>query len=543
MPSFKLEGNIVDLFNREIFTGEIHIKNGIIKNIIRTDAQYDHYILPGFIDAHIHIESSMLIPSEFARLAVVHGTVATVSDPHEIANVCGIEGVNYMINNGKKVPFHFNFGAPSCVPATSFETAGAIIDSNQIDALLSRPEIKYLSEMMNYPGVIYKDEEVWAKLKSAQKHQKPIDGHVPGIVGDQLDQYLLGGITTDHEAFTYEEGLEKLQKGMILLIREGSAAKNFEALIPLIDLFPKQIMFCSDDKHPDDLILGHINQLVARAIHKGHNLFDVLYAACIHPALHYKLEHGLLREGDKADLIVVEDLKHFNVTCTYLEGIEVAHSGKTKILSINEEEINNFHCKYIEPEEVNVWAKSEHINCINIIEGQLVTTSSIENATIENGFAISDPKKDMLKMVVKNRYNSSPPQVCFVKNSGLKTGAFASTVAHDSHNIICIGVEDESILAAINLLVDSKGGISYFADGQFEVLPLPVAGLMSNDDAYKVADQYESISNKTKQNCGTHLSAPFMTLSFLALLVIPTLKLSDKGLFDGQQFKFTELFV
>jgi len=551
MNSFFINGNLVDVHLKKIYPAAIVVENGkivSIKNINASLLQSHDYIIPGFIDAHIHIESSMLVPSEFARLAVVHGTVATVSDPHEIANVCGMAGVEFMIENGKTVPFKFNFGAPSCVPATIFETAGSTLDSADVEKLLQRSEIKYMSEMMNFPGVLNEDEEVMKKIAAAHRLQKPVDGHAPGLRGDLAKQYIAAGITSDHECFTKEEALDKLQNGMKIIIREGSAAKNFEALIDLLNDYPNQVMFCSDDKHPDSLVLGHINQLCARAIAKGIDLFKTLQAACVNPVRHYKLDAGLLREGDAADFIVVKDLKKFEVTKTFINGELVMENGKSKIESEKSEIINHFSCEQKKPSAfhylLDKWGEGENIEQIYVIEaldGQLITNKLIKNINevkVNNKFIEASPENDILKIVVVNRYHDAPVAKSFIKNFGLKRGAIASSVAHDSHNIVAVGVDDESICKAVNLVIAEQGGVSAVGNGKEMILALPVAGLMSNEDGYKIADAYTTIDKMVKEELGSTLSAPFMTLSFMALLVIPHLKLSDKGLFDGDQFIF-----
>lgn len=537
-----ISGQIVDVVNDRIFSGEITVQNGRIAEVKETAKADKHLIVPGLVDAHIHIESSMLVPSEFARLAVVHGTVATVSDPHEIANVVGCRGVDYMIDNGKKVPFHFNFGAPSCVPATHFETAGAHLGPWDIEELLKRDEIKYLSEMMNYPGVLNHDPEVMEKIHIAQKYGKPIDGHAPGLRGEQAQRYIEEGISTDHECFTKEEALDKLKYGMKIIIREGSAAKNFNALIELIAEYPDKIMFCSDDKHPDSLVRGHINELVKRAITYDYKPMDVLRAATLNPVRHYKLGNGLLQKGDWADLIIVDSMEDFEVQQTYIKGQKVAEHGKTLIEHSHSDYINRFDAIYINPEDLAVEAKTDSIRVIEVLDGQLITKQSQTYARIEDGKAISDTERDILKLVVVNRYKTCPPAVAFVHRFGLKSGAIASTVAHDSHNIIAVGVDDVSIKRAINLLVKNQGGISVVNEDDHTVLPLPVAGLMSVEDGYSIAEQYETMDDIVKA-LGCQLASPYMTLSFLALLVIPELKLSDKGLFDGNTFQFVDLFV
>jgi adenine deaminase len=540
----RITGNVVDIFNREIFFGEITIEEGSIKNIERKvrpgeNLQAVPYLLPGFIDSHVHIESSMLVPSEFAKLAVVHGTVATISDPHEIANVCGMDGVAFMISNGKTVPFKFHFGAPSCVPATIFETAGATLSPEDVDALLQLDEIKYLSEMMNFPGVLMGDPTVLKKIEAAKKYNKPVDGHAPGLRGADAKKYIDAGISTDHECFTAAEALEKLEFGMKILIREGSAAKNFEALIDLLNDHPDEMMFCSDDKHPDSLAEGHINQLCARAVAKGINIFKVLKAACINPVLHYKMEVGLLRVGDAADFILVEDLLNFKVNQTYIKGILVAENGKSFINGNKSGVINQFNCEEQAPSAFAIpYTGEKEILVIEALEGQLITNRLTAHPNIIGVEIVSDISNDILKMVVVNRYKNAPVAKTFVKNFGIKSGAIASTVAHDSHNIIAVGTDDESICKAVNLVIKASGGVSCVSKYREMILPLPVAGLMSNEDGYAVAASYTAIDQMVKSALGSTLVAPFMTLSFMALLVIPHLKLSDLGLFDGDAFEF-----
>lgn len=532
-----IQGKLVDIKHKKILDVSINFSENGIESIQEIDNAPEQYLLPGFVDSHIHIESSMLIPSEFARLAVVHGTVSTVSDPHEIANVLGVEGVEFMIENGKKVPFKFNFGAPSCVPATTFETAGAVVSPEDIQKLLQKEEIKYLAEMMNWPGVLYNDEVVYKKLAIAKELGKPIDGHAPGLKGEMAENYIKAGISTDHECFTAEEALDKLKYGMKIIIREGSAAKNFEALIDLMKDHADRMMFCSDDKHPDELVLGHINKLASRAVKRGIDLFDVLQAACVNPVEHYKLDVGLLNIGDPADFIVVEDLEDFNVKQTYIDGQLVAENGKTLIGRVEEGAPNNFNTGKKKVEDFFLAATSPQVSVIEALDGELVTNKLDLEANLENGNLVSNVAADVLKMTVVNRYQDAKPAVAFIKNFGLTQGAIASSVGHDSHNIIAVGIDDESICKAVNLLIEAKGGVSAY-DGETElVVPLPVAGLMSAKDGYKVADAYSAIDKMSKE-MGSTLNSPFMTLSFMALLVIPSLKLSDLGLFDGDKFEF-----
>ncbi|MFL9482179.1 adenine deaminase [Chitinophagaceae bacterium LWZ2-11] len=550
--TFIISGNLVDVWKKEIYPATISVEAGRIKSITRSTSEYDHFILPGFTDSHVHVESSMLIPSEFARLAVIHGTVSTVSDPHEIANVCGMEGVEFMIENGKKVNFKFNFGAPSCVPATVFETAGAALNSDDVKALLQKKEIKYLSEMMNFPGVLFSDEEVMKKITYALEAGKPVDGHAPGLRGEQAKQYIeagLGegkiGISTDHECFTAEEALDKLKLGMKVLIREGSAAKNFEALIDLVNDHSDNMMFCSDDKHPDSLVENHINKLCERAVEKGIDVFKVLQVACINPVLHYKLDVGLLREGDDADFIVAENLKNFKIVKTYINGELVAEEGKTYIKSSDITPINQFDCEPVTVAGLALGveeypSEGGKIPVIEALEGQLITNKLWLAGKTETGKLVSDVDNDVLKMVVVNRYTNAPIAKAFIKNFNLKNGALASSVAHDSHNIVAVGTDDESLARAINLVIKEKGGVSAVSNKTEKVLGLPVAGLMSGSDGFKVAEAYTAIDKMVKDELSSTLASPFMTLSFMALLVIPHLKLSDLGLFDGDAFEFVK---
>lgn len=538
-----VSGRIVDPLNGRIYSGTITIAGGRIVRITEEEVESSRCLMPGFVDAHVHIESSMLVPSEFARVAVLHGTVATVSDPHEIANVLGMEGVRYMIDNGEQTPFKFAFGAPSCVPATGFETAGASLGPEEVEELLRDERIPYLSEMMNWPGVIYDDPDVHAKIRSAHALGKPVDGHAPGLRGEGLKKYVSAGIATDHESFEYEEGKEKLELGMKLLIREGSAAKNFEALHPLISEYPDACMFCSDDKHPDNLVESHIDGLVRRALARGHDLMTVLRCASVHPVRHYGLNVGLLQEGDPADFIEVDGLETMRVLRTWIDGELVAEEGTSLIPAVPVRSVNNFTPRRVEVAELRVptGAAGGRLNVIGAIDGQIVTEKRSAEARIENGEIVADPQADVLKIAVVNRYGTAAPAVAFINGFGMKRGAIASSVAHDSHNIVAVGVSDEDLCRAINLVMESRGGLSVAAGELQEVLPLPVAGLMSDGDAWTVAETYSRLDRLTKDALGTPLASPYMTLSFMALLVIPSLKLSDLGLFDGEKFAFTDV--
>jgi adenine deaminase len=535
-----VQGNIVDLHNKRIFKGEVEVENGKILEIREAHHNQENFILPGFVDAHIHIESSMLVPSEFAKIAVKHGTVATVSDPHEIANVLGVKGVEFMIENGKKVPLKFNFGAPSCVPATSFESAGAIIDAADIKLMMENTDIKYLAEMMNYPGVLFDDAEVLAKIQHAKNNNKPVDGHAPGLRGEDATKYIAAGISTDHECFTYDEALEKLQKGMKVIIREGSAAKNFEALIDLLPEYFENMMFCSDDKHPDDLLLGHINQLCERAVAKGIDVFKVLQAACVNPVKHYNLDVGLLNKGEDADFILVDNLENFNVLETYINGSLVAKDGESFVKSVPFEVLNNFNTNKKKVADFRFESSSKKIRVIEALDGELVTNQMEADAFIVDGNLVSNIATDVLKMTVVNRYKNEVPAIAFIKNFGIKEGAIASSVGHDSHNIIAIGVSDKDICKAVNLIIENSGGICAVNASEEKIVSLPVAGIMSDLPAEEIGKSYGELDSMAK-HMGSTLRAPYMSLSFMALLVIPSLKLSDKGLFDGTSFQFTSL--
>ena len=597
----RISGQIVDVVNSRIFPGTIEIENGRISNVIdeshnnvetslygvssilaqsvssisvpsvssvlaqsvssilaQSVSKDSQIIMPGFVDSHVHIESSLLVPTEFARLVVSHGSVASVSDPHEIANVLGVEGVRYMIEVGKKSSFKFYFGAPSCVPATTFETSGATLDSADIEGLLASDDIKYLGEMMNYPGVLFDDEEVMKKLYSAKRHGKPVDGHAPLLSGDELKKYCAAGISTDHECSDLEEAREKARLGMTILIREGSAANNFDALIPLIKEYPNQVTFCTDDAHPHELVHSHINGLVKKAINLGYDVLDVIKAATLTPVRHYNLEVGLLQKNDPADFIVIDNFNDFNILKTYINGELVAENGKSLLQNVNVGTINNFVADKVTADDFKVVDEGKDVKIIGVINGELLTEKIMgrpklirnEELGIRNeglrlaasdNVLVSDVENDILKIAVINRYEKKNPAVGFIKNFGLKRGALASSVAHDSHNIIVIGCSDEDMAMAANMIIETKGGFAVYSDDVKMNLPLPVAGIMTNEDAFKVADDYLEIRNLAK-SLGSPLSDPFMTMEFMALLVIPKLKLSDKGLFDGEKFELTPLF-
>ena len=546
-PPF-LTGNLVDVHTGEIYPARLELANGLITRITREPGPFEHYLLPGFVDAHVHIESSMLPPSEFARLAVRHGTVATVSDPHEIANVLGAQGVQFMLDNAESSPLTMCLGAPPCVPATTFETAGSSLGVKEVRTLLQDPRVGYLSEVMNVPGVLAGDETLLAKIDAAKSLRKPVDGHAPGLRGEPLRRYVAAGITTDHESVFYEEGKEKIEARLTLIIREGSAAKNFEALWPLLLEYPNKIMFCTDDLHPDDLEAGHINTLVKRGLAKGVDLMTLLRAACVTPVEHYGLDVGLLREGDPADFIVVDNLETLSVLETYLRGQRVARRGETHLPRIRADTPNHFTATPKKSADFRVTTQlgtlpsklPSKLKVIVASDGQLVTKQEVVAPKMTGGEVVSDVQNDVLKLAVVNRYEDTPPAVAFVKGFSLKRGAIASSVAHDSHNVIAVGTSDEALGRALNLIIEQRGGLSYVGEAEEGCLALPIAGLMSDQDGFRVAARYSELSERAKA-LGSRLHAPYMTLSFMALLVIPELKLSDKGLFDGTRFGFTEL--
>ncbi len=548
-----LAGQIVDVHARRVFPGVVEWRRGRITAVCEVASVRERrLILPGFVDAHIHIESSLLPPAEFARLAVVHGTVATVSDPHEIANVLGARGVAWMIADGKRTPLKFNFGAPSCVPATTFETAGAALDANAVARLLARRDVRYLAEVMNFPGVLGGDPALRTMMDVARKLGKPIDGHAPGLRGEPARAYAAAGPSTDHECFTLEEAQDKLAAGMKILIREGSAARNFAALEPLLRTHPDRVMFCCDDLHPDLLIGGHLDRHVRRALAGGADRFAVLRAASVHPVEHYGLDVGLLRAGDPADFIVVDSWKKFRVLRTYLRGELVAANGRSRIKRQPATTPNKFRARPCRTEDFAVAApEGATLNVIEALNGQLITRHVRAPARVVAGRAIADPARDLLKIAVINRYGGktqvrntdfglgkvSPVAVGFVRGVGLRAGAIASSVAHDSHNIVVVGADEAAMAAAANLVIRHRGGLAAVGRGRELVLPLPIAGLMSDLDGRTVARRYTELDRMAKR-LGSRLDAPFMTLSFLALLVIPDLKLSDRGLFSATRWGF-----
>ena len=538
----QVKGRLVDIDARETYGAVITINDAGYIEAIERDPLRDKrgwFILPGFVDAHVHVESSMLLPVEFAKLAVTHGTVATVSDPHEIANVLGVEGVEFMLENASHTPLSINFGAPSCVPATNFETAGAELGVEEVTRLLDREDVKYLTEVMNFPGVLNGDADLLAKIAAAKERGKAVDGHAPGLRGEDAARYAAAGITTDHECTTIEEARDKLAAGMKILIREGSAAKNYKALHPLIAEFPDRVMFCTDDAHPDDLMAGHINQLVMKSMRLGYDVYDVLRVACRNPVEHYGLDIGRLRVGDRADFIQVDDLRFMAVMTTYIKGELVAEAGHHNLPDHRPEPINRFNCSAKTPEDFALApvAEGATLRVIGVREGELLT-DALEMAAIrdEAGRPVASPDRDLLKIAVINRYVDAPVAVAFVHGMKLQRGAIGSSVAHDSHNIVVVGTDDAEMCRIANAIIAEKGGIAAGRDEYLEVLPLPIAGIMTAESGPKVAARYAELNGFARRKLRCTLEAPFMTLSFLALLVIPALKLSDRGLFDGEGF-------
>ena len=540
----RIEANLIDIHTRETYGASIVINGQRITSITRNDKTYDRYVCPGLIDAHVHIESSMLIPSEFARQAVQHGCVATVSDPHEIANVLGMDGINFMIEDGNHVPFKFYWTAPSCVPATQFESSGAHLNASDLEPVIAHEQVVALGEMMNFPGVIYDDAAVGAKLAIAKKYGKPIDGHIPGVHGADLEKYVMSGISTDHECVTLAEAKEKIRLGMKILIREGSAARNFHSLHSLIATDTQEIMLCTDDSHPDELLeRGNINKIIKMGLAKGHSLYNLLRCCTLHPVEHYTLDVGLLRVGDPADFIVIDNPESFSVLATYIDGEVVYENGQTAFSRQSNAPVNIFRTTKITLASIRLEKQGRKVRVIEAIDGELLTNSFTAELPVEDNCIVTDVVCDILKIVVLNRYDEkAQPVVGFIKGFNLKKGAIATSIAHDSHNIIAVGVHDQDIVSAVNEIIDARGGMSVVGEGICKTLPLEYAGLMTATKGEKVANQYNAINQQTK-SFGCTLSAPFMTLSFMALLVIPSLKIGDKGLFDGDRFQLTSVFA
>lgn len=541
MTDLQLSGQFVDLQKRDIYPVKMQWKGERITKIERVSHAPNSFILPGFIDAHVHIESSMLSPGRFAQAAVAHGTTAVLSDPHEIANVLGSEGIAFMLEDSRKVPFHFFFGVPSCVPATSFESSGDRLPPSDVEELLQRADLYFLSEMMNFPAVLNQDPEVLKKIQAAHRCGKPIDGHAPGLKGEDLKTYIAAGITTDHETETLSEAREKIEAGMHIQIREGSAARNFETLHPLIREYPSRLMFCSDDLHPEMLQSGHINEMVKRALARGYDLFEVLRIACLNPALHYQLDIGVLQKNALASFILVKDLQDFQILQTYIRGRKVFDRGKCLISYRPDKAINRFEARKTTKEDWHLPNQQRAFRVIEVQDGSLWTGSGRAEA-VDANFLQPMVEKDLLMLAVKERYRDAPLQKAFVRGFGLKEGAIASSVAHDSHNIVAVGADLDSLRTAVNELIDLQGGLVLVGKGEVQTLPLPLGGLMSLEPIGKVAHTYLQLNEQTKK-LGCTLQAPFMSLAFMSLLVIPELKLGDQGLFDVKNFRLCGLFL
>jgi len=552
--TFSITGKVYNPFTSEVDFLEVCVVNGVItKKIKKPWDDSAPIITTGFICSHVHVESSLLPPHEFSKLAVRRGVMGVVADPHEIANVLGVAGIDYMIESGKKVPFYFFWGAPPCVPATIFETNGYTLGVDDCRALLDRPEITHLSEVMNYPGVLNGDAELFEKVSYAKEKGKPIDGHAPGLRGESAEKYVkLLGCPADHECFTPEEALDKIRAGGLVAIREGSAAKNFDALWHLLKDYPDKIMFCADDAHPDGIFngwgeiddsSGYIDVLVRRAIANGIEPMIALQAASRNPILHYNLPVGRLEVGDPADLITIESFESLKVLETYVKGELVQSGGESLISSVSTIPINNFNCQKIDMDKLRIYGDcTKSLRVIRVIPKELVTEVDLVRPAMANDEIVSSVENDVLKVVVVNRYTSDVKiSLAFVTGFGLTSGAIASSVAHDSHNIVAVGTNDEDLLSAVNAVIDSKGGLVVSERDYIRILPLPIAGLMSDLDAFEVVKRYEELDQLAKVSLGSSLPSPFMSLSFIALLVIPALKISDMGLFDGSQFCFVPL--
>lgn len=557
---------IADVHARRTLPAEVRIRGGRIASIRELTGsealQVDPGILiPGLVDAHVHIESSMLPPGEFARVAVRHGTVATVSDPHEIANVLGADGIRFMLEDAAGSPFIFWFGAPSCVPATALETAGAALDADAVAALLDDPRLPYLSEMMNWPGVLARDPEVMAKIAAAKARGKRVDGHAPGLLGADIAHYAAAGIETDHECRTAEEGRARIAAGMMLAIREGSAARNLDALLPVLREHPDRCMWCTDDAHPDTLLSGHIDRLIARAVAAGIDPFDALRAGTLNTVTHYRMPCGLLRVGDRADMALVDDLRSFRVRRTWIAGSMVAEEGVSRLPRRASATPNRFRACRVSADDLALRTapgacSPVRAHVIAVEDGQLVTGHAMEAVTasgsaaeggVAGGGAAAhvadadrvvepDPSRDLLLLAVVNRYTDAPPALALVRGIGLMRGAIASSVAHDSHNVVAVGASRAELAEAINAVCAARGGLALTASGT-HVLELPIAGLMSDRPAEDVAATYARLTDGARA-LGSPLHAPFMTLAFLALIVIPALKLSDRGLVDATAMRF-----
>ncbi len=540
----EFRGMIVDVISGRIFPGAVVVRDQKIISVAEAsgDVPRGRFITPVIGSAHTHIESSMLPPSEFARHAMAFGEGFGVHDPHEIANVLGVLGVEWMIQDGKNSSFHFCWGAPSCVPESPLVRTAAVIDADDVRYLLSKPEIAYLSEVMAFPLVLAGEPQIMSKIAAAKAAGKPIDGHAPGLRGSDAARYAAAGISTDHECVSLEEARDKLNAGMKILVREGSAAKNYSALCELLHSHPDRVMFCSDDIHPDDLLRGHMDTLIRRAIGDGVPAMSAIRAASRNTIQHYGLPVGLLQPGDRADFLIVEDLKDFRVKETYLQGILVAKDGKSLEAAAKPEPVNAFQHYPLSIDDFSIPARRGRVRVIEVYDGQLITGQHVTEPKISGNELVADLERDILFLAVVDRVTPSKPALGFVRNFGLKGGALASSVAHDSHHVIAVGTSKQELFHAIEAVRKAGGGISAVREGEELILPLVHAGLMSSDSGEIVAERYETLDRFAK-SMGSPLRAPFMTLSFLVLTVIPSLKMSNFGLVDVEQFTSCELFV
>lgn len=545
-PNFQilqsLKGNIVDLFNRDVTPGRLFFEDGRIVRIEKCNYKPSlPYIIPGFVDSHVHIESSLMLPQQFSRHALRFGTTAVVADPHEIVNVLGKAGYDLMVENGAGGEIKFYFSVPSCVPATPFDSSGFELDSKEVEVLFSiySENIPSLGEMMNFPGVLNGDKEVTAKLEIAKKYGKRVDGHCPGLTGKDLKRYIESGISTDHECESLTEAVEKLERGMKIQIRHGSAASIFHKLIPLIQSYPDQLMFCSDDIHPDVFAIGHIDYMVRTAVQKGQDVFNTLRIASLNPVQHYGLDVGLLRPGDSADFLVVDNLEEFNIQENYIKGIPWISKTKEDKPHTPVSRANFFYVNRVKEESLQISRSSGMCKVIEVVDGSLYTREKRYRLRKDS---FSETKPEVLKLVSLNRYHKDSPSIALLKNFGLRKGGIISSIAHDSHNLLVTGTSDPIIVELINWVNDCKGGIAVHDGSAIIGLDLPVAGIMSDQNFEFVKDKFDQL-NRILKEMGSKLSSPLLSISFLSLLVIPELKLSDRGLFDVRKFEFTSLFT
>lgn len=533
----------LNVFSNEFLSGDIAVANGLIAGVGKYDGKTEidvsgKLVLPGFIDAHIHLESSMVTPAEFAKAVVAHGTTTVITDPHEITNVMGIDGVEYMIQASQNLPIDVHFMMPSCVPATEIDESGAELDCKDIDLYLDNKKVLGLAEMMNYVGVINGDKNVLSKIVTSQAHHKKIDGHAPELSGNDLNAYIAAGVYSDHECSTFENALEKLRKGQFIMIREGTAAHNFKALMPLLtQQYYSRCMFATDDKHPNDLLYGgHIDYIVKQALKNGADPIVALKTATHHAARYFLLNNkGAIASGYLADIVVVDNLEDFNVETVFKRG-KLVFDGEVKDFSaptvdekLAEKCFDTFHLDSVTPSSFKVDGK---LGLIGLVGGELLTRNlgTADKIDVEN---------DILKIACIERHKGTNHiGVGYVKGYSLKSGAVATSVAHDSHNIITVGCNDDDIAVAVNAIKDSKGGIAVVENGKIKaLLELPIAGLMSDEPLTTVNEKLENAKLSAYELGADKSIDPFMTLSFLSLPVIPSLRITTKGVFDAENWK------